>query len=69
MERIRKNRSQTELYETMERLSAVRNSYFRAFELMKNSERVVVIDGNREVGEIADEIEKYVRESIFFTNK
>ncbi len=65
MDRISKNRENTELYETKERLSAVREGYFSAFELMRNEERVFVVDGNRSVDEIAEEIQKIVFDKIF----
>lgn len=65
MERISNNRDNIELYETKERLSAVRDGYFSAFELMKNEEKIFVVDGNRSIEEIADEIEKFVINEIF----
>ena len=65
MERITKNRESTEIYETNERLSAVRDGYFSAFELLKDEERVFVVDGNREALEVAREIEKIVMEEVF----
>ncbi len=64
MNRISKNRENTELYETKERLSAVREGYFSAFELMKDEERIFVVDGNRSIDEIAEEIQKIVFEKI-----
>lgn len=65
MERIEKNRGVTELYENRERLNAVREGYLSAFELMKESERIFVVDGNREVQKIAQEIENLVIDKIF----
>lgn len=65
MDRISKNRENTELYETKERLSAVREGYFSAFEMMKNEEKVFVVDGNRSIDEIAEEIQKIVFDKIF----
>ena len=64
MDRISKNRVNTELYETKERLRAVRKGYFSAFELLKNRERVFVVDGNRSIDEIAKEIQKIVFDDI-----
>ena len=65
MERITQNRENTELYETKERLESVRNGYFSAFELMKDEERIFVVDGNRSIEEIAKEIEEIVIKLIF----
>ncbi len=64
MERITKNRTNIEIYETEERLTQVREAYFDAFEKMKDSECVKVIDGERTVEEIAAEIENYIFENI-----
>ncbi len=65
MERISKNRDNIELYESFERLSKVREGYFSAFELMKNEEKIFVVDGNRGIGEIEKEIERIVVENIY----
>lgn len=65
MERISKNRDNIELYESFERLSKVREGYFSAFELMKDEEKIFVVDGNRPVEKIAEEIEKIVMEKVF----
>ncbi len=46
MERISKNRFHTELYEKEERLIAVRDNYFKAFEKLKGIENVIVIDAD-----------------------
>lgn len=56
MERVRTHRAQTELYETEDNLAKVRNSFFAAFEKLKDSENVVVVNGNRPVEEVAAEI-------------
>lgn len=65
MERISNNRETTELYETEERLSAVREGYFKAFERMKDEENIKVFDGDKPVFEIAEEIKKFVFSEIF----
>lgn len=65
MERIISNRENTELYETKERLASVREGYFSAFELLKDEERVFVVDGNRSIDEIAQDIEEIVINEIF----
>lgn len=64
MERILSNRDSVEIYETEEKLTKVRDAYFAAFEKMKDSENVKVVNGERTVEEIADEIAKFVLENI-----
>jgi dTMP kinase len=56
MERITKGRSSVDLYETAENLKNVREKYFAAFALLKDKERIVVVNGNRSEEEIAGEI-------------
>ncbi len=46
MERIRKGRETTELFETQERLTQTRDMFFRAFDRLKDSEQVIVVDGS-----------------------
>ena len=65
MERISNNRETTELYETEERLIAVRDGYFKAFERMKNEEKIKIFDGDKPVAEIAEEIKNFVFSEIF----
>ena len=65
MERISKNRDNIELYENLERLTAVREGYFSAFELLKNEENVFVVNGNQKPEKIAEEIENYVFKNLF----
>ncbi|MEG0792256.1 MAG: dTMP kinase [Lachnospiraceae bacterium] len=63
MERIAKNRFQQELFEKKSRLVSVREKYLEAFEKLKNSETVIIIDGNQSPQEIAkdiwEEVKKY----------
>lgn len=61
MERITKNRFHTELFEKKSRLEKVRENYFKAFELLKQEEKVVIVDGTKSVEEIAEEIWKQVK--------
>lgn len=56
MERIKNERTSTELYETLDNLKKVREQYFRAFDLLKDRETVLIIDGNRSVEAIAGEV-------------
>lgn len=56
MERINNGRSSTELYETLDNLKKVREQYFKAFELLSDREKVLIIDGNRSVEAIAGDV-------------
>ncbi len=60
VERIAKNRYQKELFEKKSRLIKVREKYYEAFDKLKDEEKVIIIDGNRSVSEIADDIWKEV---------
>lgn len=56
LERISKNRFHTELYEKRSRLVKVREKYLEAFEKLKDTERVIRIDGNRTPEQIAGDV-------------
>jgi len=56
MRRINVSRSTTELYETIENLTAVRDNYLKAFEKLRASEKIFITDGNRPAEEIAGDI-------------
>lgn len=56
MKRIEANREGIDLFESLEKLKAIRENYFIAFEKRKAEENIVVIDGNRSQEEVAEEI-------------
>ena len=58
MARIERNRMTKELFEQKERLVETRKRYFEAFALLKDEERVLIIDGNRDEDEVAEDIWK-----------
>ena len=58
--RINRDRSNPELYETLDNLRKVRAKYFEAFEILKSEERVFISDGNRPVQDIASQLWKEV---------
>lgn len=64
LERIVQNRAGTELFETRDRLTRAREQYFRAFDLEREAEKVVIIPGDRNVEQVAQEIWRAV--SPFF---
>jgi dTMP kinase len=56
LERMAAGRHQTELFETKERLTDVRKRYLDLFWRLGLEENIIIIDGNRSVQEISDEI-------------
>ena len=58
MARIERNRMTKELFEQKERLVETRKRYFEAFALLKDEERVLIIDGNRDEDEVAEDVWK-----------
>ena len=61
IERVNKNREKIELYESVENLKEVRNKYFEAFKKLEPEEKVFVVDGNRSVEEIFNDVWNKVR--------
>ena len=55
-----KGRFHTELFETKERLTEVRNRYLSLIEQLKDKEKIIVVDGDRSVDQIANAIWKEV---------
>lgn len=56
MQRISAGRTQTELFETKDRLTLVREKYFEAFEKFSGKENILIIDGNKSPEEISNEV-------------
>ena len=56
LERMAKGRFHTELYETKERLSEVRNCYFDLFAQMQEQEHIFIVNGNQSVESISKDI-------------
>lgn len=59
--RIATTRTSTELYETNENLRKVYSNYLKAFELLKESENIVFVNGKNEVQQVASDIFKSVK--------
>lgn len=64
MDRIRNGREETELFENKERLKATRENYFEAFERLKNSEKVEIVNADRPAEEIHKDIKKIVHNIV-----
>lgn len=56
LERININRESNELFENLDRLKGVRENYFKAFEKLKSTEKVIIINGNASKEEITQEM-------------
>ncbi len=56
IERINKNRSHIELYETFENLKNVRDKYLEAFKKLEKEEKVQLIDGDQAPENISDDV-------------
>ena len=65
MERIRRGRDRVELFEREERLQKTRALYFEAFERLKETEAVAVVDGDGPEDEVAERI--WAAVSLYFT--
>lgn len=61
MERINTNREETELFENAERLKATRDKYFEAFDKLKESENVIIVDGSGTLEEVHSRIVEAVK--------
>lgn len=64
MERISKNRFDTELFETTERLKKTRENFFRLFERFSEEEKVLVVDGDRSPEKISEEIWEHIQKML-----
>jgi len=56
LKRMARDRFHQDLYETRERLTEVRNCYLSLIEKLRDTENIIVIDGNQGIDAIAEEI-------------
>ena len=61
MARIEKNRLTKELFEETGRLVETRKRYFEAFERLKDTEKVLIINGDRDPDEVAEDVWEQLR--------
>lgn len=64
MERIGKGRITVEIYENEERLTRVREQFFRALDSLKETDRICVVNAARPIEEIHEEIAALVEEIL-----
>lgn len=55
-DRVHANRADIEIYETLDNISKVYDTYQTAFERLKEEEKIVSVDGNRSQEEVSDEL-------------
>jgi dTMP kinase len=60
MQRLHANRDNIELFETLENLQQVRAKYMEAFEKLRSVENIFIVDGNRSLDLIAQDIWQHV---------
>jgi dTMP kinase len=60
-DRIKNNRGNFEMYEKLTVMKQVRKNYFKAFETLKDVEKIAVVDGNSQVQSVEDLIWPLVR--------
>lgn len=56
VKRILTNRQETDLYETMDQLTAVRDRFYRIFEMVKEKENVIIVNGNLAPEQVEEEV-------------
>lgn len=56
IERLKKERFHTELFEKYDRLVEVRNNYFESFEKLEGKENIIIVDGNKEPKLVFNEV-------------
>jgi dTMP kinase len=66
MERINNNRNSTEMYETLDNLTKVRTMYLKAFEIMRNEEKIAVIAGRKNIEDTQASIRNLVQPFVNF---
>jgi dTMP kinase len=62
LDRISKNRMVKEIYEEIDRLERYRKRYFEIFDMLKFTDNIAIIDTNKAIDEIADEVYSKVAE-------
>jgi len=63
-ERIKLSRSNFEMYEKIDIMKKVRANYFQAFDLLKDLEKIIIIDGNTTMERVEDKIFNEVKKVI-----
>lgn len=65
LKRIKNNRNKFDIYEKLDIMKKVRQNYFKAFDMLKNIENIVVIDGNKSPEKLEIDILEQVKNICF----
>jgi dTMP kinase len=63
-DRIKAGRWNVEIFEHLDILKQVRENYFKAFDILKNKEKVIIIDGNDDVNTLGDKILQVIQDKF-----
>ncbi len=63
-ERIKGNRGRFDMYEHLEIMKKVRAQYFKAFDRLRETERIVVVDGNQSMERVGEVIFQEIRKIL-----
>lgn len=63
-DRIKKNRDRFDMYEKMDIMKKVRENYFIAFDRLKEEEKVVVVDANKDLEDVENQVLEVIREHL-----
>ena len=64
MQRIESGRGGLDLFENLDKLTAIRKNYLIAFDKLKSTENIVIIDGNRAMDLVAADITAWVNNKL-----
>ncbi len=64
IQRLTATRQLIEMYETLDNLKNVREKYFEAFDLLKNEENIVMIDGDQSIERLHEDIMSEVQKLL-----
>lgn len=64
LKRITSSRKDLEIYETKERITQVRNNYFDAIERVKKDENIIIINGERNIHDVSEDIWHHIQGTI-----
>lgn len=66
IDRIKNTRKHIEIFERIDILEQVRANYFKAFDILKNKEKVIIIDGNDDVEIIGRKISDVLKKVLAY---
>lgn len=62
IKRINENRKSTDIFETLDRLKQVKENYLKAFDKLKSTEKVIIINGDNSKEQVTNDLyEQYLK--------